>query len=1263
MPLGVPVAMSADSQYAVDFLVKSSSGLLFGLASKFEWRQFALTGPTLTIVDTSVGKIMHTFNAADVTLRRKAPDSVVYALESRSRPSSRPLEVSSPSVSRVQKFQAALLAAAAASPPTADADLLTSLLGVAMDIVESHAAVPPSESVATSRVSVEQIQLHLAEMQSMYDLQSSCSNMEELYVHLLDLEAAYCHDPTVDSFCHTVHKLHPVQYAQHTQKRAGPTPILNHPIKSLFAKCPHANCSYTFHMTTAYNLHIKGDSMVCALCHRPVNRQVFKLASFIRQTPSFVMPCVLRNQPVTLVLDMPPMPPDGKLSSYMDEVRQRMRKLAPQGSRAGIQALTLQVRAALQSFFSPSNQLDLVQAMLRQLDFVNKVCPNLSYWATPLVLNAAIIRYHKFMHLVRVKGVTLVPTTDIDLVWHTHQSYNPHEYGKFCRQHMNGNVVDHNDMIGGGDLQVAYADTFILWSQVFNEPYSSHAPAYAAYKEGKAASNNPMYSKEATWRKHSRVPSHDCRFVGVNEAFPLHAVLPFATAVLPDPAAKQVVPNDVRVAVIGTPVMDGRVRLPYSHQNFLMGDGGLAAFVYFDMGGIMNCGCDFSVADSQTMDELKKQMAALEVSAQTEEIKLRALEAPRSEKFYITTAIHYTNGQPHMGHAYENVTSDVIARYHRTYGRDVFFLTGTDEHGQKIAQTAEAQGVTPIALCDKYSGIFQKLAKDLNMSNDHFIRTTSKQHIDFAQFIFGKAEANGDIYKGTYEGWYNVREETFVTENEAQLIDYKDPTTGTPLKKMQESSYFFRMSKYQERLIAHYHANPTFLQPETHRQSILKRLEEPLLDLSASRTTFRHGVPLPNDPDHVMYVWFDALSNYLSGIDGINYPNGALSKYWPASVHVIGKDITWFHCVIWPCILMSAGFPLPTRVFAHGFVNARDGTKMSKSIGNVVDPYDMIHKYGVDSFRYFLVRGAKYGSDMPFSEDEFFNIHNAELNDTLGNLVHRGLTLSVKYAHGHVPDVPAIPCFDVLALKTATEEVCSSRVFGFLHTPPTTLPLLSNDFNNLVPGTPIKNVTKDDILFEKSEAELAALASKQATAAAPPPPAAKKAKEDLPLFASCDIRVGTIIKAWHHPDSDKLFCEEIDVGLESGPVQIASGLRPFYSLAEMTGRRCLVLLNIKAAKLGGFKSNGMVLCASSEAHDVVEFVEPPAGAVNGERVFIATESGDPVSEGQMKKQKVWEKMSADLKTDDHRQATYKGQVIQTSAGPVLAKTLTGVHIG
>ncbi|EQC29804.1 hypothetical protein SDRG_12350 [Saprolegnia diclina VS20] len=718
------------------------------------------------------------------------------------------------------------------------------------------------------------------------------------------------------------------------------------------------------------------------------------------------------------------------------------------------------------------------------------------------------------------------------------------------------------------------------------------------------------------------------------------------------------------------------------------------------------------------MDALQAKVQALNLKSQAEDRAAMDAEtqAAAAQSFYITTAIHYSNGVPHIGHAYENVTADVIARYHRAYGRDVRFLTGTDEHGQKIAQTAEAAGMTPQQLCDKYSGLFQQLTKDLNMSNDDFIRTTSDRHKSFCQYIFGRAQANGDIYKGTYEGWYNVREETFVTENEAAQTNYKDPTSGLDLKKMQEESYFFKMSKYQKRLVEHFHAHPEFLQPETARQAILKRLEEPLHDLSASRTTFSHGIPLPDDPKHVMYVWFDALSNYLSALD---YPNNKeLSKFWPASVHIIGKDITWFHTVIWPCILMSAGFPLPKRVFAHGFINAKDGTKMSKSIGNVVDPYDMVAKVGLDSFRYFVVRGARYGADMPFSEDELMAMHNSDLADTLGNLVHRGLTLSVKYADGTIPDAVATPCFDVAALRAATEDAyqnynlqdaciafieavketnkyltdaapwhmtdaaaklvvvrtvleavyifahfmtpfmpgTADAIFAKLHTQPKTLTQLSSYFDNLTHGTPI---VVGDILFQKvlSDAEKAALEAKKTPAPAP----VKAKKVELPLFASTEIRVGTITKVWPHPDSDKLFCEEIDVGRDA-PVQIASGLRPFYSAEEMTNRKVLVLLNIKAAKLAGFKSNGMVLCACNEARDVIQFVEPPAGAVNGERVTIATESGDPVSEGQMKKQKVWEKLAIDLKTNDKAEATYKGVVIMTSAGPCKAASLTNVFI-
>lgn len=290
---------------------------------------------------------------------------------------------------------------------------------------------------------------------------------------------------------------------------------------------------------------------------------------------------------------------------------------------------------------------------------------------------------------------------------------------------------------------------------------------------------------------------------------------------------------------------------------------------------------------------------------------------PSGEKFCITTAINYANGAPHMGHAYEAISADCIARYHRCYGRDVLFQTGSDEHGQKIAEAAETAGCAPIELCDKYVNAFQTLNARTKVSNDVYNRTTSEEHKAACRKLFEMSKANGDIYLDTYEGWYNVREETFVTETDAAAANYLDPVSGKPLKKMKEESYFFRQSRYQSRLIEHIEKNPTFIQPTRRRNEILARLrEDELRDLSVSRTTFDWGIPVPDAPGHVMYVWFDALTNYLTGTGWPTKPNG--DGMWPASVHIIGKDIIWFHCVIWPCMLWSAGLPLPKTVFGHG---------------------------------------------------------------------------------------------------------------------------------------------------------------------------------------------------------------------------------------------------------------------------------------------------------------------------------------------------------
>lgn len=286
------------------------------------------------------------------------------------------------------------------------------------------------------------------------------------------------------------------------------------------------------------------------------------------------------------------------------------------------------------------------------------------------------------------------------------------------------------------------------------------------------------------------------------------------------------------------------------------------------------------------------------------------------EKYYLTTAIAYTNGYPHIGHAYEFLTADVLTRYHRVLGKDCFFLTGTDEHGQKVAASAEKAGRTPIEHCDHYVAAFKHLNTKLLTSYNDFIRTTNPYHEQTSQRLWERCASNGDIYLDAYEGWYNEREEVFVSNTEAEAADFKDPGSGLPLKRVTEESYFFRLSKYCDALIAHIQDNPSFIEPENHRQNILARLQkEGLKDLSISRTSFTWGIPMPANfnQNHVMYVWFDALSNYLSGVHALDEAH-PLAGYWPAQHHIIGKDIVWFHCVIWPCMLMSAGVPLPKGI-------------------------------------------------------------------------------------------------------------------------------------------------------------------------------------------------------------------------------------------------------------------------------------------------------------------------------------------------------------
>lgn len=392
-----------------------------------------------------------------------------------------------------------------------------------------------------------------------------------------------------------------------------------------------------------------------------------------------------------------------------------------------------------------------------------------------------------------------------------------------------------------------------------------------------------------------------------------------------------------------------------------------------------------------------------------------------TQKFYVTTAIAYLNGSPHVGHAYEFLSADIIHRYHKLAGRTTLFLTGADEHGQKVENTAAKQNKTPKQLCDENVLKFQKLNESLSLGDHLYFRTTDAAHYKFAQWIWTRVRDRGDIYKSNYSGWYNVKEETFVTERDAEAHGFKDPATGIAYERRDEECYFFRMSKYHSRVLELV-KNSTFLEPETRRNEIVARLESsPLEDLSISRNTLKWGVPVPDDPEHVMYVWFDALSCYASGC-AIHQEDSERAKFWPANLHIIGKDITWFHCVIWPAMLMSAELPLPAHVFAHGFVQSSDGAKMSKSLGNVVNPLEVLSRVPPDTFRWYLIREAHYGSDVKFGVPALCDLHNADICDTLGNLIHRVVALTVKNCNSEVPDVDFKTLVDVAAVYNKAES-------------------------------------------------------------------------------------------------------------------------------------------------------------------------------------------------------------------------------------------------
>ncbi|MCW3473815.1 methionine--tRNA ligase [Limobrevibacterium gyesilva] len=387
--------------------------------------------------------------------------------------------------------------------------------------------------------------------------------------------------------------------------------------------------------------------------------------------------------------------------------------------------------------------------------------------------------------------------------------------------------------------------------------------------------------------------------------------------------------------------------------------------------------------------------------------------------FYITTPIFYVNGAPHIGHAYTAIACDVMARWKRLDGFDVFFLTGTDEHGQKVEKAAADAGLPPQEFTDRISAVFHAMGAQLDISNDDFIRTTEERHKIACRVLWQKLVDAGQIYLGSYDGWYAVRDEAFYDESE--LVTRPDGSkvapSGAPVEWVKEPSYFFRLSEWQDRLLAHYEANPDFIAPATRRNEVISFVRGGLHDLSVSRTSFRWGVPVPGDEAHVMYVWLDALTNYITAA---GYPDATAERwrYWPADLHVVGKDILRFHAVYWPAFLMAAGIATPKRVYAHGWWTA-SGEKMSKSLGNVMDPADLIATYGLDAVRFFLLREVPFGNDGDFSRRALVSRLNVELANDLGNLAQRSLSLIAKNCDGRLPARGAVTEDDATMLAAA----------------------------------------------------------------------------------------------------------------------------------------------------------------------------------------------------------------------------------------------------
>ena len=596
--------------------------------------------------------------------------------------------------------------------------------------------------------------------------------------------------------------------------------------------------------------------------------------------------------------------------------------------------------------------------------------------------------------------------------------------------------------------------------------------------------------------------------------------------------------------------------------------------------------------------------------------------------FYLTTPIYYVNDKPHIGHAYTTILADVLTRFHRKTGEDVFFLTGLDEHGQKVQQAAENRGVDPIDHCDEMAPRFLELWKKLHIQNDDFIRTTEKRHVAVVQKILQDVFDSGDIYEDEYEGLYSISEERFITEKEAESGDFRD------IKKIKEKNYFFKMSQYQQPLIDHINENPKFIQPEHRKNEVLGFLKKPLGDLCISRPKSRlnWGIELPFDSNYVTYVWFDALINYITAV-GYNVDEDSFNKYWPANYHLIGKDILTTHSVYWPTMLMSAKLSLPLGIFAHGWWLSGE-SKMSKSLGNVIDPLGLIEEYGVDPVRYYLMREMVLGQDASFTMESFIKRYNSDLANDFGNLLSRISNLLKKFFDGKIPmdedDSPEgivikengikvvsdvwnhIESMQVNeAIETTLQYIRSVnkymetmapwklaksdndaagkvlftaaealRISAVLLAPvmPNRTQIVLETFNatgsSLEWGglTPGKSLKKHDVLFPRIDVKK------------PEKPSQSNGKKTEPNnvitfdeFQNVELKTAKVLEAEKVEGADKLLKLQIEVGDEKR--QIISGIAQHYSTENLIGKMIIVVTNLKPATIFGLESYGMLLAA------------------------------------------------------------------------------------